>query len=81
MGFGGLLEDLGLQDQGYRAELLQHGDDDADDKTGNDRRKDDRAESGHLAASVAGKGVRMAHVMRGIVKDVDMGEADHPDDE
>src|SRR6185437_15219541 len=81
MSFGGLLEDLGLQDQGHRAELLQHGDDDADDESGNERRKYDRAEGAHLTASVAGEGVRMAHIVRGVVDDVDMREADDPDDE
>ena len=34
---GRLLEDLGLQDQRHRAELLDQGDEDANDKTGNDR--------------------------------------------
>src|SRR4051794_2613437 len=37
MSFGRLLEDLGLQNQRHRAELLDHGDDHANDETGNYR--------------------------------------------
>ena len=81
MSFGGFLENLGLQNQGYRAELLQHGDNDTNDETGNDRRKYDRAKSRHLTASMAGEGVRMAHIVRGIVDDIDMRETNHSNDE
>ena len=57
------------------------GHDQSKNETSDDRRKYDRAKGAHAAPSVAGERVRVAHIVRGVVDDFDMGEADHANDE
>jgi hypothetical protein len=45
-----------------------------------DRRENNRAECRHVAL-VAGKSVRVADIMRGIVDGIDMGKTDHADNQ
>ena len=67
-----------FEDQRNGAELVRDCNYRADDDTDHHCRKNNRTEDGH-AASVTGESVRMPHIVRGVMDNVDMREADHAD--
>jgi hypothetical protein len=76
-----LLVDLGLRIR-HGGELLRDGHAETGDGAGERGNDDDVAEIIHVASSlVAGKGHRMAIVVRGVMHRLDVGEAHAADDE
>src|SRR5262249_10404077 len=75
-----LLVDFALLDQRYRREELADGDHGANHQPGQNSREHDSPEYLHWS-SVAGEGVRVAHVVGGIMDGADVREANHSDDE
>ena len=69
-----------LLDQRHGPEELRNRDHHADDQAGKRSRKYNRSENGHLA-SVTGKRIRMADIVRGVMNGADMRKADYADNE
>jgi hypothetical protein len=71
---------LGLENQRHGAEMLHDRDSGAGNKPADNGGKHNRTKDGHLR-SVAGKRIRMANVVRGVMDGIDMRKTDNAHDE
>jgi len=75
-GFSAVFINLSFEDQRNGAELVGDCNYRANDDTDHHCRKNNRTEDRH-ATSVTGESVGMPHIVRGVMDNVDMREADH----